>query len=112
MSSSAKKTIYAAMVANFAIAIIKFIAASITGSSAMLSEGIHSVVDTGNELLLLCGHLLGNIYLNRVASIVIGVILSRVALLLAVESKGLLIGEGATAETVASIREIINNDRR
>lgn len=55
MSGSAKKTIYAAMAANFAIAIIKFIAASITGSSVMLSEGIHSVVDTGNQLLLLLG---------------------------------------------------------
>jgi cation diffusion facilitator family transporter len=236
MSASAKKTIYAAMAANFAIAIIKFIAASITGSSSMLSEGIHSVVDTGNELLLLLGlrlskkpaddshpfgygqelyfwtlivalfifaigggmsiyegirhishpepltdprwnygvlglavifegyswnvalqqflasknedsfwkalraskdptiftiliedsaaliglfvaflgvlsgHLLGNIYLDGVASIVIGVILCGVALLLAIESKGLLIGEGATAETVASIRKITNND--
>jgi cation diffusion facilitator family transporter len=230
MSGSAKKTIYAAMAANFAIAIIKFIAASITGSSSMLSEGIHSVVDTGNELLLLLGlrlskkpaddshpfgygqelyfwtlivalfifamgggmsiyegirhirhpeplsdprwnygvlglavifegyswnvalqeflasknedsfwkaptiftiliedsaaliglfvaflgvlsgHLLGNVYLDGVASIVIGVILCGVALLLAIESKGLLIGEGATAETVASIRKITNND--
>jgi cation diffusion facilitator family transporter len=236
MSGSAKKTIYAAMAANFAIAIIKFIAASITGSSSMLSEGIHSVVDTGNELLLLLGlrlskkpaddshpfgygqelyfwtlivalfifaigggmsiyegirhishpepltdprwnyivlglavifegyswnialqefladknedsfwkalraskdptiftiliedsaaliglfvaflgvlsgHLLGNVYLDGVASIIIGVILCGVALLLAIETKGLLIGEGATAETVASIRKITNND--
>jgi cation diffusion facilitator family transporter len=53
--SSGKKTIFAAMGANLAIAITKFIAASITGSSAMLSEGIHSVVDTGNELVLLLG---------------------------------------------------------
>jgi divalent metal cation (Fe/Co/Zn/Cd) transporter len=56
------------------------------------------------------GHLLGNIYLDGVASIVIGIILCGVALLLAIESKGLLIGEGATAETVASIRKITNDD--
>jgi len=54
-ASSSTKVIYAALVGNFFIAIIKFIAASITGSSAMLSEGIHSVVDTGNQMLLLYG---------------------------------------------------------
>lgn len=54
-SDSSKKTIFAAMSANLAIAITKFIAAAITGSSAMISEGIHSVVDTSDQLLLLLG---------------------------------------------------------
>ena len=55
MASSSKKVIYAALIGNTLIAITKFIAATLTGSSAMLSEGIHSVVDTGNQILLLYG---------------------------------------------------------
>jgi len=55
MASASKKVIYAALVGNSLIAITKFAAATITGSSAMLSEGIHSVVDTGNQVLLLYG---------------------------------------------------------
>lgn len=47
--------IYGALAANFAIAIMKFIAAGVTRSSAMLSEGIHSSVDAVNQLLLLLG---------------------------------------------------------
>ena len=55
MDASSKKVIYAALVGNSLIAITKFIAATITGSSAMMSEGIHSLVDTGNQGLLLYG---------------------------------------------------------
>lgn len=49
------KVIYAAIVANLGIAVAKFVVAGITGSAAMMAEGIHSAVDTGNELLLLVG---------------------------------------------------------
>jgi cation diffusion facilitator family transporter len=51
----ARKVIYAAIVANLGIAVAKFVVAAITGSAAMLAEGIHSAVDTGNEFLLLIG---------------------------------------------------------
>jgi len=47
--------IIAALIGNSLISITKFVAASITGSSAMMSEGIHSLVDTGNQGLLLYG---------------------------------------------------------
>jgi divalent metal cation (Fe/Co/Zn/Cd) transporter len=53
--SGSRKVIYAAIVANLGIAAAKFVVAGITGSAAMLAEGIHSAVDTGNELLLLIG---------------------------------------------------------
>jgi len=53
--TESKKAVIAAIIGNAAIAVIKFVAASITGSSAMLSEGIHSLVDTGNGALLFLG---------------------------------------------------------
>ncbi len=49
------KSIYSALISNLLIAVTKFIAGAATNSSSMIAEGIHSVVDTLNELLLLYG---------------------------------------------------------
>ncbi|MBQ1449047.1 MAG: cation diffusion facilitator family transporter [Coriobacteriales bacterium] len=53
--SESKGSVIAAILANIAIGIVKFIAAAISGSSAMMSEGIHSIVDSGNGALILLG---------------------------------------------------------
>ena len=55
MAGSSKKVIFAALIGNAAIAITKFVSFAVTNSSAMFSEGIHSLVDTGNQILLLFG---------------------------------------------------------
>ncbi len=55
MAGSSKKVIIAALIGNSLISITKFAAAYFTRSSAMFSEGIHSIVDTGNQVLLLYG---------------------------------------------------------
>jgi cation diffusion facilitator family transporter len=50
------RAVLAAFAANLGIAIIKFVAFLLTGSASMLAESVHSVADTGNEVLLLVGH--------------------------------------------------------
>jgi cation diffusion facilitator family transporter len=56
MASESKRIVYLALTANVGIAVTKFVAAAFSGSSAMLSEGIHSLADSGNQLFLLRGH--------------------------------------------------------
>lgn len=53
--SRSTRVVYAAIAANLAIATTKFVVATLSGSSAILSESVHSLVDTANQLLLLVG---------------------------------------------------------
>jgi cation diffusion facilitator family transporter len=53
--SASSKTVWAAVIGNLLVAITKIAAAAFSGSSAMVSEAVHSIVDTGNEALLLYG---------------------------------------------------------
>lgn len=54
-TSGSMRAILAALLANIGIAITKFIAAAFSGSASMFAEGIHSVADSGNQLLLIIG---------------------------------------------------------
>lgn len=116
MAGSSKIAIYGAIAANAAIAVSKFVAAFFAGSAAMLSEGIHSVVDTGNGVLLLFGirlsqkppdenHPFG--YGNEIFfwSFVVAV-----SWFFAAECKALLVGEGLLPEDVDKIVLILSEE--
>jgi cation diffusion facilitator family transporter len=54
--TESRKAVYAALIGNVLVAAVKFAAALMSGSSSMMSEGVHSLVDTGNQALLLYGY--------------------------------------------------------
>jgi len=56
MAAESRRLVIFALIANAAVALTKFLAAAVSGSSAMFAEGVHSVADTLNQVFLLRGH--------------------------------------------------------
>ena len=105
------RAVVTALAANVGVAVAKFVAAVITGSTSMLAEGVHSVADSGNQVLLLIGgrrarqapsalHPFGYARARY-----IGVLLATIAILLAREITSLLIGEAALPEQIGRGRD-------
>ncbi|MCA9794307.1 MAG: cation transporter [Candidatus Eremiobacteraeota bacterium] len=114
---------YGALLANLVIAIAKFVAAAATRSSAMLAEGIHSAVDTGNQALMLFGHRRSQRPADRMHpfghgqelyfwGVVVAMLLFTVAGFLALETRSLLVGEAVDPELVERLREVVSQDER
>ena len=114
MAQEAKTAVIAAILGNLAIATTKFFAAAFSGSSAMLSEAIHSLVDTGNGALILLGirnsrkppdreHPFGYGRELYFWTLMVGVLIFGVG-------RGLLIGEGVDRKTLENLRAIVEAD--
>src|SRR2546421_601106 len=146
-AGGSNKAVMAALGANLGVAVSKFVAFAFTGSASMLAEGVHSVADSGNQLLLLVGgrqarkkadaeHPFGYGRERFVYAFIVSVVLFSlgglfalyegwhkvthpekveswywavgvlvgVAIVLAVEMKSLLVGEGAGKHDVSAIR--------
>jgi divalent metal cation (Fe/Co/Zn/Cd) transporter len=125
------RAIIAALAANLGIAVTKFIAWLLTGSSSMLAEAIHSVADSGNQALLLLGgkrstrkatpeHPFGYGRERYIYAFIVSIVLFSVGGLFAlyeayhkirhpeaIETKSLLLGEGANPEDVSKIEQAI-----
>jgi len=65
LAEGSRRVVLAALAGNGAIALAKFVASAISASTAMLTEAIHSLVDTGDQVLLLVGQSVGRSRLMR-----------------------------------------------
>ena len=106
--AGSRRVLYVAIAVDIAMAVAKFFVAALTGSSAMLTEGVHSLVDIGIAIAALgawLGHALNNPYLDPVAAVLIAS-----AALLARKSVSLLVGVSLDRDQLAQLRKIITVD--